>query len=260
MGRLEGKVALVTGAGSGIAQAIAEVFAREGAIIAGLGRTKSKVDAVIESIEKAGGKGLSIGGDVSVETDCESAVKATIDAFGRIDILVNGAGVGYSWGEQSPGSMNPVDTTPSDTWHEGMSVNLYSLYYMSKQVFHHMTAQGGGSSIHVASIIGFQGLPDAAAYCTAKGGIVNLTRHMAVAYADDNIRTNALCPGFTDTPMIAPVMSVFDEEESAKAVAPMGRAGTPEEMAWGAVYLASDEASYTTGISLPIDGGTLAKV
>ena len=260
MGRLEGKVALVTGAGSGIARAIAEVFAREGAIVAGMGRTKSKVDAVIEGIEKSGGKGLSIGGDVSDEADCDAAVQATIDAFGRIDILVNGAGVGYSWGDKSPGSMNPVDTTPSDKWHEVMGVNLHSLYYMSKRVIPHMKAQGGGSIIHVASVIAFLGLPDAAAYCTAKGGIVNLTRHMALAYADDNIRTNALCPGFTDTPMIAPVMSVFEEETSAKAVSPMGRAGTPEEMAWGAVYLASDEASYTTGISLPIDGGTLAKV
>jgi len=259
MGRLEGKVALVTGAGSGIAQAIAEVFAREGATVVGMGRTKSKVDAVIAGIEAAGGKGLSIGGDVAVEADCEAAVKATIDAYGRVDILVNGAGVGYSWGEVSPGSMNPVDTTPSDKWHEVIGINLHSMYYMSKLVIPHMKAQGGGSIIHVASIIGFLGLPDAAAYCTAKGGIINLTRHMAVAYADDNIRTNALCPGYTDTPMIAPVISVFEEAETAKTIAPMGRAGTPEEMAYGAVYLASDEASYTTGISLAIDGGTLAK-
>jgi NAD(P)-dependent dehydrogenase (short-subunit alcohol dehydrogenase family) len=259
MGRLEGKIALVTGAGSGIARAIAEVFAREGATVAGMGRTKSKVDAVIDGIEKAGGKGLSIGGDVANEADCEAAVKAVIDAFGRIDILVNGAGVGYSWGEQSPGSMNPVDTTPSDKWHEVIGINLHSLYYMSKQVIPYMKAQGGGSIVHVSSIIGFLGLPDAAAYCTAKGGIVNLTRHMALAYADDNIRTNALCPGYTDTPMIAPVMSVFEDEDTAKTIAPMGRAGTPEEMAYAALYLASDEASYTTGISLPVDGGTLCK-
>lgn len=259
MARLEGKVALVTGAGSGIARAIAEVFAREGATVAGMGRTKSKVDDVIAGIESAGGKGLSIGGDVAVEEDCEAAVQATIDAFGRVDILVNGAGVGYSWGEASPGSMEPVDTTPSDKWHEVIGINLHSMYYMSKRVIPHMKAQGGGAIVHVASIIAFVGLPDAAAYCTAKGGIVNLTRHMAIAYADNNIRTNALCPGYTDTPMIAPVMSVFDEEETAKSIAPMGRAGTPEEMALAALYLASDEASYTTGISLPVDGGFLAQ-
>ncbi|MEM1140904.1 MAG: SDR family NAD(P)-dependent oxidoreductase [Pseudomonadota bacterium] len=260
MGRLSGKIAIVTGAGSGIGQACAEVFAKEGAKVACVNRTQSKSDAVAASIEKAGGTAISLGADVSVEAECEAAIKATVDHFGRVDILVNGAGVGYSWGEKSPGSMNPVDTTPTDKWHEVMGINLHSLYYMSKHTIPHMKAAGGGSIIHVASVVGLVGLADAHAYCTAKGAIINLARSMALAYADDKIRTNALCPGFTETPMIESVMSVFDDPASAKALSPMGRAGTPDEMAYGALYLASDESSYTTGIALPIDGGTLAKV
>ena len=241
-------------------RAIAILFANEGAIVVGLGRTKSKADATIGELQSIGGGGLSLGGDVSVEADCEAAVQETIDAYGRIDILINAAGVGNSWREQSPGSMNPVHTTSTEKWREVMGINLDSMYYMSKFVVPHMKAQGGGTIVHVASISSFAGSPAATAYITSKGAIISLTRHMAVAYAGDNIRTNALFPGYTDTPMLASAISVFDNEQSARTACPMGRAGTPMEMAYGALYVASDEASYTNGIALLIDGGSLAKI
>ena len=190
----------------------------------------------------------------------EKVIAATLEAYGRIDILVHAAGVGWSWGQdQSPGSMQDIANTSPEHWAEVMAINLDSCFYMCRGVIPIMQKQGGGSIVNVASISGFQGMTTAHTYCAGKGAMINLTRAMSATYAMDGIRSNCVCPGYTDTPMISPVMNLFDDKAVADVLTPMQRAGTPEEMAYGCLYLASDEASYCNGVVLPIDGGTTAR-
>jgi NAD(P)-dependent dehydrogenase (short-subunit alcohol dehydrogenase family) len=245
MGRLEGKIALITGAGSGVGRAAMQIFSKEGAKVVGVSRTQSALDETLRLVKAAGGKGAVVSADLSTEAGVAKTMKATLDAFGRIDILVNSAGVGYSWMEKSEGSMNDIATT--------------SLDKMSKLAVLEMKKQGGGAIVNVTSISGFQGLGVAHSYCAAKGGTINLTRAMCVAYAADNIRTNCIAPGFINTPMVASVINLFDDPNMADRLTPMRRPGTPEEMAYGCLYLASDEASYCNGTVLVIDGGTTAR-
>ncbi|MFN6977126.1 MAG: SDR family NAD(P)-dependent oxidoreductase [Gemmobacter sp.] len=260
MGRLDGKVALITGAGSGVGRAAMAIFAREGAKVVGVSRTRSALDETLAQVRAAGGTGAVVAADLATEAGAAGAMAGCLDAFGRIDILVNAAGVGYSWMEKSPGSMNAIHDTSLEKWNEVMAINLTSCFLMSKLAVNRMKDQGGGGAIvHVASISGFQGLGAAHTYCAAKGGMINLTRAMCVAYAMDGIRTNCIAPGFIDTPMVASVLSLFDDPAMADRLTPMQRPGTPEEMAYGCLYFASDEASYTNGSVLVIDGGTTAR-
>jgi NAD(P)-dependent dehydrogenase (short-subunit alcohol dehydrogenase family) len=259
-GRVEGKVAIVTGAGTGIGQAAMVLFGREGADVIGVSRTQSALDNTLEMTREAGGKGMVVAQDLSTEAGAEAVIEATMSTYGRIDILVQAAGVGWSWGQnQSPGSMDDVANTTADQWHEVMSINLDSVFYMCRGVVPIMKKQGGGSIVNVASISGFVGMTTAHTYCAGKGATINLTRAMAATYAMDGIRSNCVCPGYTDTPMIATVMGMFDDTAVADVLTPMQRAGTPEEMAYGCLYLGSDEASYCNGVVLPIDGGTTAR-
>jgi NAD(P)-dependent dehydrogenase (short-subunit alcohol dehydrogenase family) len=259
MGRLEGKVALVSGAGSGVGRAAMKIFAKEGAKVVGVSRTKSALDETLAGVHAAGGKGVVVAADLSTEAGAEAAMKKTIDKYGRIDILVNSVGVGYSWLEKSPGSMNDIANTTLEKWNEVLAINLTSGFLLSKLAVIEMKKQGGGAIVHVTSISGFQGLGGAHTYCAAKGGLINLTRAMCVAYAMDNIRTNCIAPGFIDTPMVASVLGLFDDPAMADRLTPMRRPGTPDEMAYGCLYLASDEASYCNGTVLVIDGGTTAR-
>jgi NAD(P)-dependent dehydrogenase (short-subunit alcohol dehydrogenase family) len=259
MGRLQGKVALITGAGSGVGRAAMRIFAKEGAKVVGVSRTQSALDGALSEVKAIGGEGTVIAADLSTEAGAETAMKKTLDSYGRVDILVNSAGVGYSWMEKSPGSMNDIATTTLEKWNEVLAINLTSGFLMSKLAVLEMKKQGGGSIVHVTSISGFQGLGAAHTYCAAKGGLINLTRAMCVAYAGDNIRTNCIAPGFIDTPMVASVLNLFDDPAMADRLTPMKRPGTPDEMAYGCLYLASDEASYCNGTVLVIDGGTTAR-
>lgn len=260
MGRLQGKVALITGAGTGVGRAAMRLFAAEGARVMGVSRTLSNLEETLAEVQAAGGEGAVHAADLSTEAGADSAMRAVIDRFGRIDILMNAAGVGYSWMEKSPGSMNDIATTTLEKWNEVMTINLTSCFMMSKLAVNRMREQGGGGAIvHVASISGFQGLGAAHTYCAAKGGMINLTRAMCVAYAGDGIRTNCIAPGFIATPMVASVLNLFDDPDMADRLTPMKRPGTPEEMAYGCLYLASDEASYCNGTVLTIDGGTTAR-
>ena len=234
MDRLKGKIALITGAGTGVGRACMKLFAAEGAKVVGVSRTKANLDETLAQVKAAGGDG-------------------------RIDVLVNSAGVGYSWLEKSPGSMGPVDDTTPEKWAEVMAINLDSLFYMCRLVIPQMKKQGGGSIVNVTSISGFQGLPGAHTYTAAKGAAINLTRSLAITYCGDNIRVNCIAPGFIDTPMVAPVLGLFNDPAMADRLTPMKRPGTPEEMAYGSLYLASDEASYCQGTVLVIDGGTTAR-
>jgi NAD(P)-dependent dehydrogenase (short-subunit alcohol dehydrogenase family) len=237
-----------------------QIFAKEGAKVVGVARTQATLDETLGLVKKAGGEGLVVSADLSAEEGAQRAVKATIDAYGRVDILINAAGVGWSWGEKSPGAMDPIDTTPPDKWREVMSINLDSVYYMCRLVVPHMRKQKKGSIVSISSVAGFMGLPNAHTYTATKGAILNLMRSIGITYGIEGIRANALAPGYIDTPMIAPVMGLFDDKEVANVLCPMERAGQPDEMAYGCLYLASDEASYTNGSVLVIDGGTSARM
>jgi NAD(P)-dependent dehydrogenase (short-subunit alcohol dehydrogenase family) len=258
-GRLQGKVALITGAGTGVGQACMARFVEEGAKVMGIGRTRSTLEASLAGATAQGGSGQVHVADLSREDEVAAAAEATLKAYGRIDILVHAASVGYSWAEKSPDSMNDVVATAPDKWREVMAINLDGYYMIVHAVLPHMIAAGGGSVVAVASISGMLGLPAAHAYCASKAGVINLTRCLCVSYARSNIRANCIAPGFIDTPMIASVMNIFDDPAVAETLVPMGRPGTPEEMANGCLYLASDEASYCNGSVLVIDGGSSAR-
>ncbi|MGQ0697219.1 MAG: SDR family NAD(P)-dependent oxidoreductase [Panacagrimonas sp.] len=259
MGRVSEKVALVTGAGDGIGKATAKLFAKEGAKVFCVSRTASKLEAVVAEIKAAGGQAAFAAADLSAPAGADTAFKGLMAAYGRIDILVNAAGVGYSWAEKSPGSMNDTATCEPDKWREVMAINLDSLFYMCRLAIPQMQAQKSGAIVNVASIYGMIGVPDAHAYTATKGAIINYTRSLAVAYIKDGIRSNCLCPGFIDTGMVASVMHYFDDPATAQMISPMGRAGTPQEMALAALYLGSDESSYCNGTMLVADGGTTSR-
>lgn len=259
MGRVEGKIALITGAGSGIGQACMELFASEGATVVGVGRTLSRLEQTLDSVVAAGGNGMVVAGDLSEEADVDRVVAATIAAYGRIDILVHAAGVGWSWGEVSPGSMDDVVNTLPEKWHEVIKINLDACFLVCRAVLPHMIAQGKGSIVNISSMGGFTGMGTAHTYTAAKAGIINLTRSMCVSYAKDGVRANCIAPGYVDTPMIASVVNIFDDPVTADQLSPMRRPGTPREMAYGCLYLGSDEGSYCNGSVLVIDGGTTAR-
>ncbi|NML87631.1 SDR family oxidoreductase [Sphingobium sp. TB-6] len=259
MARVADKVAIVTGAGTGVGRACMMLLAAEGARVVGVGRTRSSLDETLALVTEAGGEGRVVVADLSLDHGAQEVVDATLEAYGRIDILVHAAGVGYSWQEKSPGSMNDVVNTTPDKWREVIGINLDACYLMNRAVLAHMIDNGGGAIVNVASISGSQGLAAAHAYTAAKAGMINLTRSLCVAYAKHNIRANCVAPGFIDTPMVASVMNVFEDEAAAEQIAPMRRAARPEEIAYGCLYLASDEASYCNGSVLVIDGGTSAR-
>ena len=258
-GRVEDKVTIITGAGTGIGAACMELFGSQGAKVVGVSRTQSNLDEVMEKTRQAGGDGMVIATDLSSFENAKAVVDQTMDTYGRVDILVHSAGVGWSWGEKSPGSMDDVAVTSPEKWDEVMSINLDACFYMIRNVLPIMQKQGGGSIVNVASISGFLGMPTAHTYTAAKGAMINLTRSMATTYATENIRSNCVCPGYKDTSMIQSVMGMFDDDQTATYLTPMKRATTPMEMAYGCLYLASDEASYCNGVVLPIDGGTAAR-
>jgi len=259
MGRLEGKVAVVTGAGSGIGRAAMVVFAREGAKVVGVSRTQSNLDETLRLVTDTGSEGVVVAADLAADEGAEQTISAALAAYGGIDILVTCAGVGYAWGVSHPGTMNDVAETTPEAWRDIMALNLDSTFYMLRRVIPEMRKRGGGSIVNVTSISGILGLPVAHTYTAAKGATINLTRSLCVAYAKDNIRSNSVVPGWVSTPMVAPLLDLFDDPERAERVTPAARPGTPEEMANACLFLASDEASYCNGTMLVVDGGQSAR-
>jgi len=259
MDRVKGKIALITGAGTGVGRACMKLFAAEGAKVVGVSRTQSNLDETLAQVKAAGHEGIVVAADLATAAGAQKAVDAALKAYGRIDILVNSAGVGYSWMEKSPGSMGPVDDTTPEKWDEVMGINLGSVFHMCRLVIPQMKKQGGGSIVNVTSISGLQGLPGAHTYTAAKGGAINLTRSIAITYCGDNIRCNAIAPGFIATPMVESVLNLFDDPAIADRLTPMKRPGTPEEMAYACLYLGSDESTYCQGTVLVVDGGTTAR-
>lgn len=254
MARLGGKVALITGGTSGIGRATAVLFAREGAGVAITGRDEPRGAAVVAEVEAAGGEGVFVRADVRSAEDCARSVARTLEAFGRLDILFNNAGVYIA---------NDVLGCDEEEWDLQVDTSLKGAYLMSRAALPTMIAQGSGSIVHCSSGWGLVGGAKGAAYCAAKGGMVLLTKSMAIDHGPQGIRVNAVCPGDTETPMEhedARNQGMTWDEYLAFATEgrPIPRMGDPDEIARAVLYLASDESSFVTGVALPVDGGGVA--
>jgi NAD(P)-dependent dehydrogenase (short-subunit alcohol dehydrogenase family) len=257
MGRLDDKVAIITGASSGIGRATMERFGHEGAKVVGTARREQQLR---EGLEAAGGDGVVVPADLEDSGTAAKVVQAALDAYGRVDVLVCNAGVGWQYGLDNPGTMAGVHEASVENWRAIIGgVDLEGYFSMIHEVLPHMIEAGCGAIVNVASMAGITGLYDAHAYTAAKGAIVNLSRSMAITYIKQGIRTNAVCPGFVNTPMIAPVVGAFDDATVAATLAPIARPAHPREIAAPIAFLASDEASYVNGATLVVDGGCTAR-
>ncbi len=252
--KLKDRIAIITGATSGIGEASALLFAEDGARVTVTGRDDARGAAVVGAIAAAGGTAVFVKADVRVPRDCEGVVAETLRAFGgRLDILFNTAGVFHPH--------NAIDCTEEE-WDAQLDSSLKGAWLMAKYSLPTMIAQGRGVIINQASGWGIQGGDDAVAYCAAKGGLVVMTKALAIDHGRQGIRVNCLCPGDVETPMLAldaeaRKMTYADYMKGA-ANRPLGRVGTPLELARAALFLASDDSSFMTGAALVVDGGGIA--
>ena len=249
-GRLEEKVAIVTGAGSGIGAGIAKLFAKEGAKVVLADWHPENAEKVASEIRAAAGQAVAVKCDVSDAKDAEALIAAALAQFKKIDILVNNAGV------YVPDSVERVSEAE---WDKVMSVDLKGVMLCSKYAIPHMRKQGKGKIINIASIAGVVGFAQSAAYCAAKGGVILLTREMALDYAKDRINVNAICPGVIVTAMTEDMRRDKQTADGLMQQTPLGRFGQPEDIAYAALYLANDESDFVTGTALVVDGGWTIK-
>jgi NAD(P)-dependent dehydrogenase (short-subunit alcohol dehydrogenase family) len=249
MGRLQGKVAIVTGAGGGIGAAISRSFTAEGASVACVDNDRGALDAIASSLRAAGGRAAELCADAGEEATAQAAVARAVSEFGRLDVLVVGAVADVP--------LAPVTSLSLDDWRRTMAVNLDSAFLFSKHAIPAMEKNGGGSIIFIASQLGRVARPKRPWYCAAKGALIQLAKAMALDHAAQNIRVNSLSPGPVETKRY---LRNFDSIEAARAShhTLVGRLGAPEEIAAGAVFLASDESAFMTGADLLIDGGYTA--
>jgi 2-keto-3-deoxy-L-fuconate dehydrogenase len=247
---LTGKIALVTGAGSGIGAAIAEAFAAAGAQVVVTDRDECTADATRERIATTGGTATMQALDVADEAQCARCAEAVLQRHERLDVLVNNAGVGHV------GTLMQTDGADLDRL---MAVNVRGVFNVTKAFLPSMLARRAGTIINMASIGGVVGIRDRLAYCTTKFAVVGLTKSMALDHALEGIRVNCICPGRVETPWVAQRLAEYPDPAKARremtATQAVGRMGRPEEVAAAAVYLASDEASFVTGTAFMIDGG-----
>jgi NAD(P)-dependent dehydrogenase (short-subunit alcohol dehydrogenase family) len=252
--RLAGKVAIITGAGSGIGRAAASLFAQEGAKVAVVDIDDEAGGAVSRAIKERGGDAIFIHTDVTVADEVKRMADAVAAAFRRVDVLYNNAGIVR---------LGSVEEIAESDWDLVMNVNLKGVYLCSKFVIPLMKQAGGGSIINAGSTVSFVGSPRSAPYCASKGGLLVLTKQMALDYAPFNIRVNAICPGVTDTPFAAQVYAAAADPAEARRQSerarPLGRLAKPEEVARAALFLASDESSLAMGSALVVDGGYTAQ-
>ena len=247
LGRLKDKVAIVTGGGAGIGGGISRVFAREGASVV-VAEIDDQIGAKAESEIRAGGGVASfVRTDVSKEADIRAMIETTVASFGGIDILVNNAGVGIG---------KTAEHSSIEEWELMIGVNVRSTFLTMKYVIPHMRARAGGSIINIGSLFALRAAPSYAVYHATKGAIRQLTKSTALAHAAEGIRVNVVHPGLIETP--ASTRDMVAQNIAAANLGPMGRWGQPEEIAYGCVFLASDEAKFVTGIDLAVDGGLSA--
>ncbi len=256
MGRMSDKVVLVTGAGSGIGQACAEVFAEEGAKVIVEDINGDAAERVAAAIRAAGSTAIAVQGDVSVAADTQRMVDAAVSEWGRIDVVISNAAVQKV--------VESIELLSEEDWDRVIDVNLKGCFLVSKAAIPHMKAQGGGVILFTGSEMGFIADPAIPVYVASKGGVHMLMKAMAISLIKHNIRVNAFCPGETNTPLLQSEIDNSPDPEKTKAAydawAPIGRMANPREQAYVALFLASDEASFVVGSTVLADGGFTASI
>lgn len=259
MGEFTGKSVLITGGALGIGRGIADGFAAEGADVAIADVNREAADAAAAAVNAAGGgRAIATIGDVSSAADAARMVAETVAAFGRLDVLVNNAGIQpMTW-------YHRIEDLPEEQWDRILGVNLKGVFLMSKHAIPEIRRQGGGAIVNMASVQGLQSMPGVPAYAASKGGVLSLTRNMALDYARENIRVTAICPGTIDSDMVrtsarAEGGDLEDNLRRYGAFHPIGRIGHPQDIANAAIFLASEKASFITGEYLCVDGGFMAQ-
>jgi meso-butanediol dehydrogenase / (S,S)-butanediol dehydrogenase / diacetyl reductase len=252
--RLAQKVCIVTGGGSGIGRATALLFAKEGARLVVADKAAERAHAVVAECAGKGAEAIALVANVASSGDARRIIETTVDRFGRLDVLINNAGYGIT---------GTVVETDEEAWDALMAVNVRGVFLCSKYAIPAMKANGGGSIVNTASVVASVGIANRAAYCASKGAVAALTRAMAVDHVGDGIRCNAIAPGTINTPYFDEILKNSpDPDATRRALAArqlLGRLGTPEEIAAGILFLASDESRFATGTVLTLDGGMTAQ-
>lgn len=259
MGRLEGKVALITGSGSGMGRAAAILFAKEGARVVNAARRTELLEETVRMIREADGEAIFVKADVSKTADVQNMIRTAVDTYGRLDILCNHAGILHK-----PG---PLAEQPEETWDTIIDINLKGVFLGMKYAIPQMIKQGGGVIINTTSAQGLVGVPNLSPYAATKGGIIALTRTAAIEYAAYNIRVNCIALGMVRTPNMLGLVADLPPDsvevkamtEMAKQLIPLGRMAEAEEIAPAMLFLASDDSSYMTGSVMVVDGGYSAQ-
>ena len=250
--RLQGKVAVITGGGSGMGRVACDLFAREGARVVVADVVDEAGQATAGSITDAGGEALYVHADVADDAQARAMIDAAVETYGSLDILYNNAGV-------MPAADGSIDAMDEATWDLVLAINVKGVAHGCKYGIPAMIASGGGSIINVASFVAWMGAATSqTAYTASKGAVLAMTREIAVEYARKGIRCNALCPGPIDTPLLAELLADPAQRQRRFVHIPLGRLGRPEELAKAALFLASDDSSFMTGASLLVDGGITA--
>lgn len=248
--RLQNNIAIVTGAGSGIGRSIARMFAQEGASVVVADKIEENGNITVAEIRSAHGEALFVHTDVSNATSIDALVQKCLDTYGRVDILVNNAGIFRT---------APLHETSEADWDTVLNVNLKGAFLASKRVIPEMLKHGGGKIIHITSIAGLVGFTHAGPYCASKGGLIALTREMALEYAPHKININCIAPGVIDTAMTKDMLSDPAQKAFLTSATPYPRIGIPEDIAYSALYLASTESDFVNGQTLTVDGGWVAQ-
>jgi len=244
--RLTGKSAIITGGGTGIGLACAKLFSNEGAKIAIFGRRKNRLESAAKEIE---GDILPVSGDLTCNNDLDNLVSKSLDAFGKIDIVVNNGGIFTG---------APLHETKDEDWDTIMKTNINAVFQLTKRALPHMMERKTGVFVHISSIAGLIAIPEVSAYNVSKGALLQFNRSIAMEYGPLGIRSNAVCPGLVKTEMTEELMKDEQLMQEWSKDYPIGRFGVPEDIANACLYLASDESSFVTGVALPVDGGFTA--